>query len=1090
MSIRFKSLVIIFNCFIVTYTIANNLGDLQGKNEYNVTGKVISADDHSGLAGVLIEEKGTSNRTITDNDGKYTITLESENAILIICSTGFIKREIKIGQESVIDVILTLDHGSTEELVATALGINRDRKTLGYDISQVDGKDFTQVAHDNLLNSLPGKVAGVTVNQTSGAGSSVNVVIRGTSSLTTDNQPLFIVDGVFMDNSLNNISENGDGNQIDYGNAIADINPDDIADVSILKGPGATALYGTRAGNGVIIITTKSGTRAKEVGVSISSNTLFERPYKFLDFHYKYANGTRNSTLDEGSVYWGGPELDAGIIAQQFGYDQPTELRSYPDNMKEFLETGITSNNNIAVSGGSENTDFRVSYSNMSLKGMIPNSDRYNNSLKTNINYTLFSKLNFNSNVTVSRTNSNDIPSVGDRRNNPLEAIYSTSYIDVELMKDYWEPGLEGIQQLKIPTGDNPYFIAYGMSNSFVRDRIYGNLSATYELTKDFSVTIRHSMDRYNERRETIVPFSADRMPNGNYTIQDIFFQERNSDFFLTYNKRLADNWKISISGGGNLMNKRETSTKIGSGYSIYGLVIPKLYNVNNIPLNSLSISENQYKATSHSLYGLASIGYDGQFYLDLTGRNDWSNIVTTDKSYFYPSVSLAWLANQTFNFPEMINFLKLRSGWARVGNGVGNFQLGSVLPGSIRKIKPEQSTSLEFGIDLGILNSGIRFGGTYYTANIDNQIIPIPINESSGFNSRFIDIGLINSQGWEMTLESTPIKNTNGFRWDFNLNFTRNRTTIKKLIDDIEFIRIWGEYSGAYVFEGDRIGDLYSYRIAQVKNPRSGYYQWPILENGNYKRSRVDELEKVGNFNPDFLLGIQTSLTYKGFCVHASFDRRFGGEFVSYTYMYGESDWKSQRQIDQLIPGGVYSESELIALLKSDPSKYIIPSVGIYPRVGGHTLETGGFLLSDGGHDGAFIPGVVQTAGADTPDNFSDDVYVEHLGGPETEIIPITDAYPWSYINNVTFNASFLKLREFSIGYEVPNFGKGAKFSIYTRNLMLWNEAKIGIDPERTFQANSQFQGNTSSQFKQGYERQNVMPWSYSIGFKMNLNF
>jgi len=1086
----------------------SNLGNnyLQG---VRVTGRVVSGDDNSGLPGVNVVQKGTSNGTVTDIDGNYTLEVPGPESVIVFSSVGFLTEEVTIGNRTVIDVTLSSDITSLQEIVVTALGIKRETKSLGYSVGEVDSEELTTVSQDNVMNSLAGKVAGVAINQTGGAGSTVSVVIRGATSLTTDNQPLFVIDGVPMSNSLNNVAENGSGNQVDYGNAISDINPDDIASMTVLKGPSAAALYGTRAGNGVIIITTKSGSGAKKLGVSVSSSTLFERPTKLLDFHYKYANGGRNSTLDEGSAYWGGPQLDAGIISEQWGYDSPTELKSYPNNMKEFLQTGITSTNSIALTGGNDKGDFRISYANMSMKGMIPNNDRFNNSLKTNLNYKILDKLSFNSNITLNRTNSNDIPSTGDRRNNPLQEVYATSYIDVNLMKDYWEEGQEDVQQNRLPTGDNPYFIAYGMSNSFVRDRVYGNLSLTYDFNDNFSLMVRSAMDTYNESRETIVPFSADRMPKGNYTIQDIFYQETNSDFLASY-KEVNDNWDINVSFGGNIMNRKGNNSSIGSGSDRRnGLVIPGLYNVGNIPLDNIRVSSSQYEKAIYSLYGLASIGFKGMLYLDVTGRNDWSSTLPeSNRSYFYPSASLSWLANYTFALPENISLLKARAGWAQVGNDTDPYSLeqslgigtwNSLTTQSVSStllnpdLKPELATSLEFGIDFNMFDNRLRFSGTYYTMDNENQIFSVPLPRSSGFSSKLINAGLINSKGIEISLGGTPIRNLNGLTWDINLNFTQNSTTVEELTDDLEFIQIWSENAGAYSFVGDKIGDIYSYGIAQVKDPNSEYYQWPIIEGTEWVRLRdTEDWEKVGNFNPDFMLGMQTSLSYGRFMLSASFDWRQGGEFVSYTYRYGESDWKSQRQIDQLIPGGSMSTDELVSYLKSNPDEYIIPQVGRYPRVGGHTAETGGFPLDDGGNDGAFIPGVIQVAGADTPDDFSDDVYEEHLGDDGTAIIPITDTYPWSYNKNITFDASFIKLRELSLSYRLPKvLGiENANFAVYTRNLMVWNAAKIGIDPERAFQANGGTQGNTTSQFKQGFERQNVMPWSASLGFKLNFNF
>lgn len=1079
-----------------------------GMRDIAVSGKVTSSMDGEGIPGVNVIVKGEQSGTITDINGNYSLEVAGENTVLVFSFVGYNAQEITVGNRKVIDVSLAENISELSEVVVTALGIERETKSLGYSVQEVGGEALNQVSQDNVVNSLAGRVAGVTINQTGGAGSTVSVVIRGATSLTTDNQPLFVVDGVPMSNGLNNVSENGSGNQVDYGNAISDINPNDIESMTVLKGPSAAALYGTRAGNGVVIITTKSGSGSKKIGVTVSSSTLFEWPTTLLDLHYKYANGGRNYQLDEGSAYWAGPALDAGNVMDQWGYDSPTELRSFPNNMKEFLQTGITSTNSVALSGGNEKGNFRVSYSNMSMQGMIPNQDRFNNSLKTSLNYKVLDKLNFTSNITVSRAHSNDIPSTGDRRNNPLQEVYASSYIDVNLMKDYWLPGQEGVQQNRLPTGDNPYFIAYGMSNAFVRDRIYGNVALTYDLTDNISFKLRQSLDTYNETRETKVPFSADRMAKGHYSIENIGYQESNTDFLATYKKTLGD-WDLSVSAGGNIMRQKRESSKVGSGSNRNnGLVVPGLYTVRNIPLDNISVSDGYSEKAIYSIYGLASLGYKGMLYLDVTARNDWSSTLPIgNNSYFYPSASLSWLANYTFDLPETVSLFKFRAGWAQVGNDTNPYNLQQSLStgtwntlvtqgvsSSLKNptLKPEIATSIEAGIDFNMFDNRLRFSGTYYTLDNENQIFNEVNPISSGYSSRVINGGLLRSKGLEFVIGGTPIANNDGITWDVNLNFTKNATTVEELTGDLDRIAIWSDNAGAYSFIGDKIGDIYSYGITQVKDPNSEYYMWPVIDGTEWERLRdVEDWEKVGNFNPDFLLGMQTSLTYGRFTLNASFDWRQGGDFVSYTYRYGESDWKSQRQIDQLIPGGNMSEAELAAFLKSNPDEYIIPQVGKYPRVGGHTAATGGFPV-DQGNDGAFIPGVVQTAGADTPDDYSDDVYTEHLGGPGTTIIPITDSYPWSYNKNVTFDASFIKLRELSIGYKLPQI-KGissATVSVYTRNIMLYNAAGIGIDSERAFQANGGNQGDTASQFKQGYERQNVMPWSGSLGFKLNLSF
>ncbi|MEB2777561.1 SusC/RagA family TonB-linked outer membrane protein [Algoriphagus sp. D3-2-R+10] len=1081
-----------------------------------VQGKIISTEDGSPIPGVTVLEKGTSNGTVSEIDGTYSLNVTGPNSILVFSFVGFDSQEITVGNQSMIDITMSETATDMSEVVVTALGIKRDQRSLGYDVSSVKGEGLTQVSQENVLSSLSGRMPGVTINQTSGPGSSMSMVIRGATSLTTDNQPLFVVDGVPMSNSLNNVRQNGDGNQVDYGNAISDINPDDIESISVLKGPSAAALYGTRAGNGVVIITTKSGKAGKTMGISFSTSNVFERPTRLLDFHYKYANGNRNAVFNEGSAYWGGPELDAGNTAVQWnspldanGDPIPTELRAYPDAMKDFMQTGITSTNNIAVDGGSEQTTYRISYSNMLHQGMIPNSDLFRNSYSTSLSHKITENLTFSSNFNYTNSKSNDRPSTGDRRANPLEAVYDSPYVDYELMKSVWVPGQEGVQQIRTAAGDNPYFIANEMENAFVRDRIYGNVSLDYQFSESFNIRARYSLDRSAENLETKIPYSYSRMARGGYYTADIVTQESNTDFLASWNDDFAK-LDVNASVGGNIMNRFGRSTNVGvGGDRNNGLVIPGIYNVQNIPADNRSMSNSYFEKGIYSIYGLVSFGYADQLYLDLTARNDWSSTLPREnRSYFYPSASLSWLANYTLDLPDNIDMLKVRFGAAQVGNDTGPYNLlpnlstgvynsinTASMPSSLLNpdLKPEQATSYEGGIDLNMFNNRLRFAGTIYQIDNRNQIFSVNLPSSSGYSGRLINAGLIESRGLELSLGGTVIAKKD-ISWDVDLNWSRNRTTVVELTEGLDRITLWSENGGgAITFVGEQIGNMYSRSYAEVKDPNSPYHKWPVLSNaGEWQElSGTENLKKVGNFNPDFQMGLQSTLNIKRFVIGASFDWRQGGEFMSFTYRYGESDWKSQRQIDNLIPGSLYTTDELIAMIKANPEEYVIPSQGNYPRIGGYTAATGGYFVDENGSDGAFVPGVIQTAGADTPDDFSDDVYVEHLGGEGTNIYPITNTYPWGFNEQITFDASFIKLRELSIGYRIPNLGRfrNATFSIYTRNLMLWTKADIGIDPERAFWANSGTQGNTSSQFRQGIERQNVMPWSFPLGFKLNFN-
>ena len=1095
--------------FVFYSTLLIGQGQLRG---------LITDNDGQPLIGANILVEGTQNGTTTDFDGQYELSGVNSESVLLFSYTGMESKSEVVGNRTVINV--QLQSLFLQEIVVTALGISREKQSLGYSVGEVDGDQLRQVSQDNVLNSLASKVPGLTISQTSGTGSSVNVLIRGLTSLTTDNQPLFVVDGVPLANSVNNIGRNGDRNEVDYGNAIADINPDDIESISVLKGPSAAALYGSRAGNGVILITTKSG-KGKDLGVSFSTSNIFERPGKLLDFHYKYASGERNPVLDEGSAYWGGPALDVGNKAVQWnsptdanGVQTPTELRSYPDNMRDFLQTGVTSNNNLSFSNSGDKGHFRVSFSNMTHRGMIPNSDLYRNALSTSIEHELIKNLTVTSNFSFGRTNSNDRPATASRGANALQSVYTWPHVNVRDMENYWVEGRENIEQLRPSTeGDNPYFIAYALTNAFKRDRLYGNLKLQYQITPTISFYVRHGLDVFNETRETKIPFNYSRANKGGYYLTDINFQESNSDFMASFNKS-AGLFDVNFSAGGNYMRRTNQDNSIFTSNRSIGLIVPGIFNTANINRDNLGVSNALAEKAIYSLYALASIGFDHKLYLDITGRNDWSSTLpASNRSYFYPSVSLSWLLNETFDLPSAFSLLKLRAGWAQVGNDTDPYRLTPTLstgnyngltttsvPATLLnpQLKPEIATSTEFGLDVNLWKNKVRFEATYYNMQNENQIFSIALPQSSGYSGKIINAGLIESSGWEIALGLTPV--SGNITWDVNFNLTKNKTILKELTEGKDFIDLWQDNDGgAFTFVGEEIGNLYSAGYARVMDPSSPYYRWPVLDNNggwqelpNDRKNRIN----VGNFNPDFIMGMQTNLTYKRFSLSASFDWRNGGEFQSYTYRYGESDWKSQRQIDNLIPGGQYSQQELIDLLKSDPDKYIIPQNGNFPRVGGHTQESGGFYYDDNGgavagYDGAFVPGVIQTAGQDTPNDFSDDQYSEHLYPTEGTLYPITDTYPWSFNEAITFDASYIKLREIALTYRVPKFAgtRNASISIFSRNIMLWTKSKIGIDPERAFQAVGSAQGDTQLQFRQGIELQNVMPWTSPIGFKLNFD-
>ena len=1102
-----------------------------GKNfDKTIKGKVTSKIDGAALPGVSIIVKGSQVGTSSDAAGNYSINVnEASKPVLVFSYIGHETQEVVVGNQSVIDVVLVEGVETLNETVVTALGLSREKRSLGYSVAEVNGKDISRVAQENVLNSLAGRVPGVSISSTGGTGSSVSMIIRGATSLSSDNQPLFVVDGVPIANTLNNISQIGSDNRVDYGNAISSINPDDIENVSILKGPNAAALYGSRAGRGVVLITTKNGSKSKKMTVSINSNTVFDKPYKYLNMHSKFATGILPFTpdnnpypggvlmIDEGSAGGVGPELNKGYKAIQWnspkdanGNPIPTDLVSHPDNVKNFVRTGITTTNGVAISNSNDLVSYRLSYSNMTNRGIIPNSDLFRNSLNINSSVKLAKKLTLSTNVDISRNNSNNRPAT-NRGANPLQWAYAVSpHIDIRDLRNYWVPGQEGLQQLSQAPGDynNPWFLAYEVNNSFVRDRVFGNLKADWQITPHLSLMGRYALDTYREQRETKIGNSYTNDSRGGYGVINLTRFERNADFLLSY-KRDVNNFSFSVSGGGNTRYQKNmdvnTATKNGTG-----LVIPGLYTLSNIAPANLGFSSYLSERAVFSVYGLTNIGFKDMIYLDLTARNDWSSTLPkANRSYFYPSASLSVLLNEMIQMPNQVSLFKLRGSWAQVGNDTQPYNLLATLGNSgawdgvtrlsksgsilLPDLKPEIATSYEYGLDLNLYHNRVRLTATYYQVENRNQIIPTKLPGSSGFTSKNINAGLLVSKGLEFTLGGTPI-DKNGWRWDINANWSRNRTTIKSLSDGLEFYTLWTDAKGgAWTYVGDKIGDIYDNELVTVKDKSSQYYGYPILdENGSWQSIAASKTRnKIGNFNPDFLMGLQTSLSYKGFTLNMSFDWRQGGDFVSQTYRYGESDLKSQRFLDNLInPNGMTGDQLRNYLV--DNNKVAVHG-NQFNIVGGPTKEYGGFPFEYGGNTydyAVFNPGVI----AQYNEGGEITGYTENLGGKDTKYIPYGDNYPWDFTRAATFDASFIKLREVSLGYDLPaTFVKrlglqNANVAVYSRNIILWTKAKIGIDPEQAFQQESGAQAGT--QFKQGIERYNVTPWVIPIGFKLGLTF
>ena len=750
-------------------------------------------------------------------------------------------------------------------------------------------------------------------------------------------------------------------------------------------------------------------------------------------------------------------------------------------------------------------------------KGIIPNYDLFRNNLTTSASLKVRENITISSNININKSWSNNRPA-GNRGANPMQWAYAVPQnTDIRELKKYWAPGKEGVQQY-VPYVDynNPYFLAYQVNNSFSRDRVYGNIKADWQITKELSVFVRYAIDQFNETRESkIGPGYTNEPNNGAYGISESKSYQRNTDVLATYAKQLKD-FSVSVSAGSNALY---TSGQAISNSSTAGLIVPNVFAVGNIKSGTLSYGSGYSQKAIYSVYGLANLGWKDRIYLDITARNDWSSTLpVANQSYFYPSASLSFLVDKIANLGENVSLLKVRGGWAKVGNDTDPYQLVNTY-GNIGQwgdairlaksgtlltpnLKPEEATSVEGGIDLGLFHNRLRFEGTYYQADNRNQILRnIPIASSTGSDAININAGLLQSKGWELTLGGTPIK-TKDWSWDISANLTRNRTTVKSISPGIEAVKFWEQANGgAWSYVGDEVGAIYDASMLVVKDKSSPYYGYPIISQSlDYEWQRDKQIQeqtagernKIGNYNPRFILGVNSTLTYRSFALNFTIDWRCGGQFISQTERYGRDDGLSGSWLKSMINPGGRTGKDLRDWLVANQDKYIRNGFHV---VGGPTRELGGFAESVTGitlHDGTFDPGVLAI-----PDGHGGFTYKENLGEAGTLIQPYAISNGWDFAKDAMFDADFVKLREVSLSYKLPGslvnrLGgiKSLAVSVYSRNIMIWTKAKIGIDPERAFQVEQSTEGKRGTQFKQGIERYNLDPWVIPVGVKFDLTF
>ena len=901
---------------------------LYAQKKADITGTVYDSDGTTPAVGCAVTIEGTPTGVITDINGKYKIR-GGENQTLVFSSLGYKTQKILIGPKTRIDVTLEADSQEIEGVVVTALGIKRDEKALGYAVTKVDNDVLTSTVSSNWMNALSGKVAGLNFDQAStGPGGSMRVTLRGETSINMNGgTALFVVDGVpITSSSTSSTSEsayNSTDGAVDFGNAAGDINPEDIENVSVLKGPAATALYGSRAANGAIIITTKSGRTTKGIGVTFSSSVSFEKAGFWPDFQYEYGAGRFGGnpysfySVDGVSRNWSsyafGDKFDGHLTYEWPSLNDDgtyTMMEWRPRNFfAGFFDTGVTWNNNISVSGNNgKGTSVRVSVTDVRNDWIVPNTGYKQQTFPISLSQQINKYIKLDAKVNYYRKDSDNLPMTGYGGSSIMyPLLWNTPNVDAQWFKaDYKKWVREGGDLSKSTqhvsaNGNNPYYTAYEQLNKLDRDRVFGNLAATINFTEELSLILRCGMDLNNDFRTQQKPKGAKTYINGMYKEQTVFDYEMNNDFLLRYTKKLND-FDLSASfGGNNMMQSYRSNTSLAES-----LVVDRDYRLSN-SVDRPKVTSIRRQKSINSFYGLISASWRNMIFLDVTGRNDWSSTLAPgNNSYFYPSVSGSVILSDLLHIDTpMVNFLKVRASWANVGNDTSPYQLlnyynNSSFTGGFNmptnkanyNLKPENVESWEFGVEGRFFDSRLTFDVAFYNATTTNQIISVPVDITTGVYNTIVNAGEINNRGWEVSARIQPVRNKN-IRWDMNFTWSRNRNKVVELAPNLDSWTIaTGPRGEIRAVPGGSLGDLYG--SGYEKAPKGSYVTaddgstidvsgWDIVDSDGYP-VLASEFENLGNTQADWKAGWMNSISYKNFRLSFSFSAQWGGQAYSFT--------------------------------------------------------------------------------------------------------------------------------------------------------------------------------------------------------------
>lgn len=1072
------------------FLLALAIGVIQGAAQVTtVRGIVTTEEDGEPVIGASVIVKGTSLGTVTDVNGRFELSGFPPSATrLLISYISLMAKEVAIAPQ--VSVTLKSDTHLLDEVVVTALGISREKKALGYTAQEVKQDALVQGKDNNLLNSLSGKIAGVRITNTQGDVGSSRIVIRGETSIAGENQPLFIVDGIPVDNSQLNARSSGR----DFKNAIADLNPEDIKTLTVLKGPNAAALYGARAAHGAIVITTKGGDkRQKGIGITLHSSTQVSFVATLPEFQnlfgqgaggrFSYVDGKGAGVNDGVDESWG-PRLDIGLLIPQFdspldadGNRVATPWVSHPNNVRDYFRMGISTNNGISIARGDDKYQFRVGYNYEKQVSIVPDAgtNKTNISLNTDYHLAKWIVVGATANYIVYTAPSlpgSATPSGSNVRSNSpmLQFLWFGRQVDTNSLKaDYtrnWNSSYY----------DNPFWSTSYNTQSQERHRLIGDLHAEFRLTDGLNVRFRTSTDWYNDRRKSKVKWGSAGAgsPYGSYAEDAYTVKENNTEVLATYIKQLNKNWGIDALLGFNVRNKQYENNYQAAPR----LAVADLYTLTN-SRDPLTSSNDFYRLRQYGLYGSIQLDYRRWAFLNITGRNDWSSTLPVDNnSYFYPSVTASVLLSEAFGWrSKAVNYLKIRGGWSQVGADANPYQLATVFTsetafngnplqssstiGMNPNLKPEKTSSIEAGFEAAFWDNRLYLDFTYYKTDSRNQILKLATTAASGYTSQVRNAGHIRNRGYEIQLGAVPIQTSKGFRWNLDLNYGANSSKVVKL-DDEGLITSYQLYSsGIQILAsvGEAYGTLFG--TSYVRDANGNVV---VDANGLPKISTTNKT--LGKFTPDWTGGISNTFSYRSLSLSFLIDASVGGSIFSNTNKTGKytgvlANTLSGRDAEH---GGLWYYTDAMGnnVRLSESPSYSVSSDGLYyAQVNGQSTRVY--------QDGIMVEGVTES------------------GSKNEEVVSAEKYYHriYSIAEANVYDASYVKLREVALSYRLPRLWtqklhlQEASVTLTGRNLWTIYKSVPNIDPESALTT-----GNA-----QGVEAYSL-PTTRSFGVNLSVKF